>query len=69
VLCYVHGAAHDSFQRSGFYNRSTDTTNVPDFAVRSHNTLGDIASQTFRKHLLNQRCHEFTIVQMHGNGR
>ena len=64
VLRNVYGAAYDSLQSPIFYNRGTDATNMPEFAVRSHNTLGDIASQTFRNHSLDQRCHEFTIVRM-----
>src|SRR3984893_15093301 len=65
VLGNVYSAAYDSFQSPVHYNRGTDATNMPEFAVRSHNTLGDIASQTFRNHSLDQRCHEFTIVRMH----
>src|SRR3984957_12795388 len=64
VLGHINGAAYDSFQSPVFYNRGSDATDMSEFAVRSHNTLGDIASQTFRKHSLDQRCHEFTIVRM-----
>src|SRR6266699_202117 len=48
VLRNIYGVAYDSFQNPLFYNRGTDATNMPDFAVRSHNALGDIAPQTFR---------------------
>ncbi len=64
MLRYVDGAAYDSFQSPVFYNRGTDATDMPEFAVGSHDTLSDIASQTFRMHSLDQRCHEVAIVRM-----
>src|ERR1700722_17807168 len=37
---------------------------MPNFAIRAHNAFGDITSETFRDHPLDERCHELTIVRM-----
>src|ERR1700733_1187638 len=53
VLRHIYGVAYDSFQNPAFCNRGTDATNMPDFAVGSHNALRDIK---FRS-LHNQSLH------------
>ena len=52
VLRHVYSGANDSFQGPILDNRSTNATDVPNFAVGSDNTLGDITSRSFRKHSL-----------------
>src|SRR4029077_12079452 len=64
VLRNIHRSADDSLQGAILNNGNTNATDISNFAVGSHNPLGDITSRSFRHHFLDKRSYELAILRM-----